>query len=189
MLDVAAGELPDATPLTGDLTGNGHLCAKGAGLNDLAECPVAYPLEVETALKARGDTLGLDDRIELRDLDLADLDVRVLQIELPLEGAGQLLDLMATASDDAAWPEHVQDDAGSQRRALDLSTAVSHASKAIVKELLDLELLDLLGDELLLDSHDYRSSSTTSMLAARSRCLDRRPNTIDPRFQRLWRPP
>ena len=90
------------------------------------------PPEGDAALELRGDVLGHELRVELRTLDLLDVDVDLAVDEL-LQLVAELVDLSALASDDDAGTGCVDVDAHLVRRALDVDLRDSGVRETLLQ--------------------------------------------------------
>src|SRR6185369_11348613 len=95
--------------------------------------------EGDAALELRGDVLGHELRVELRTLDLLDVDVDLTVDEL-LQLVAELVDLGTLASDDDSRARRVDVDAHLVRRALDVDLRDSGVGEALLQILAKLQI-------------------------------------------------
>src|SRR5205807_7516245 len=89
------------------------------------------PAEGDAALELRADVLGYELRVELRTLDLLDVDVDLAVDEL-LQLVAELVDLGALAADDDAGTRGVDVDAHLVGRALDVDLRDSCVGEVVL---------------------------------------------------------
>src|SRR5207244_12036757 len=97
------------------------------------------PAEGDAALELGGDVLGHELRVELRALDLLDVDVNLAVDEL-LQLIAELVDLGALASDDDAGTRGIDVDAHLVRSALDVDLRDSGVGEALFQIIAKLEI-------------------------------------------------
>src|SRR6185369_3046563 len=102
-------------------------------------CLLHRPAERDAALELGGDVLGHELRVELRTLDLLDVDVDLTVDEL-LQLVAELVDFSALASDDDSRARRIDVDAHLVRRALDVDLRDSGVRKTLLQILAELQI-------------------------------------------------
>jgi hypothetical protein len=150
---VAAVELLDAGACTGYLPREHDLGAECAGLHYPVDGGVTGLSEVPATLQRVRQPVGHDAGVQVRFVDLLNVYLWVLQIELALECARYLPDVLSALPDDHPGLLGLEHDLCPHRGLRDLHAAVAGAAEFVLEELVYLCPLEPVLDELLFVSH------------------------------------
>src|SRR2546430_5347163 len=143
---MAGLELLRAVTLTGELARNDDEATLRPRLHDPPHGRVAGPTEMPSALEAVRELLGHDLRIQGRSSDFLDLDLWVVEFELPLHGFREALDRPAFPANHKARSLGEQGDPRPHRRPLDVEATEPCATGLVHQVFLEQDPTHVLED-------------------------------------------
>src|SRR2546430_9069460 len=152
---MAGLELLRAVTLTGELARNDDEATLRPRFHDPPHGRVAGPTEMPSALEGVRELLGHDLRIQGRSSDFLDLDLRVVEFELPLYGFREALDRPAFPADHKARSLGEQGDPRPHRRPLDVEATEPCATGLIHQVFLEQDPTHVLDDDPLVFALDF----------------------------------